>query len=68
LGDGTTNDQFTPTAIVGTLRFEAMSAGTTHTCGLTIDGFLYCWGFGFFGHLGSGAFDDSPIPVRVVDP
>jgi alpha-tubulin suppressor-like RCC1 family protein len=53
-----------PVAVVGGLRFLRVSAGSYHTCGVTTDYRLYCWG-GNGGRLGDGTTDDraSPGPV-----
>ena len=46
LGDGTTDDSWTPKAVVGSVTsWEKISAGGYHTCGLAAaDGTAYCWG------------------------
>jgi Tol biopolymer transport system component/alpha-tubulin suppressor-like RCC1 family protein len=54
LGDGTTNSQLGPVAVVGGLTFQALSAGQSHSCGLTASGSAYCWG------------DGTTSPVAVV--
>ena len=47
------------------LSFRQVSAGYSHTCGLTPDNRAYCWGYNFFGQLGDGTATDrlTPIPV-----
>jgi alpha-tubulin suppressor-like RCC1 family protein len=47
-------------------RLVAISAGNQHSCALSAEGEMYCWGFGRFGQLGHGSFSDSPRPVRVA--
>jgi alpha-tubulin suppressor-like RCC1 family protein len=32
-----------------------VSAGESHSCGVTLEYVLYCWGSGFFGNLGNGS-------------
>jgi hypothetical protein len=44
LGDGTTEDRSTPTAVAGNLQFSQIVAGFAHTCGLALDGSAHCWG------------------------
>jgi alpha-tubulin suppressor-like RCC1 family protein len=68
-----------PVAVVGGLRFRQVSAGDVgisgHTCGVTTDNLVYCWGASFHGQLGNGTstgpetcFGDpcSTRPVAVV--
>ncbi|HEX3759946.1 MAG TPA: hypothetical protein VHW23_14625 [Kofleriaceae bacterium] len=59
LGDGTTNDQIAPVAVVpesGTKlpRFKAIAGGDVHTCALGSDGSVWCWGNNDSGQLGNG--------------
>jgi alpha-tubulin suppressor-like RCC1 family protein len=60
---------FTPVAVETELRFQAISAGVTHTCALTAAGAAYCWGGGYSdgrGILGTGARTQSAQPVAVA--
>jgi alpha-tubulin suppressor-like RCC1 family protein len=50
------------------LKFVGLAAGTGHTCGITDEGFLYCWGDNQRGELGTGNHTPSPVPVRVKEP
>ena len=45
-----------PVAVVGGLRFKQITAGSLVTCGLTMDGVAYCWGYAGQGALGNGNF------------
>jgi alpha-tubulin suppressor-like RCC1 family protein len=60
------------TAVLATaatpLVFIQVSAGGTHSCGVTADNRAYCWGGNGFGELGIGARDevDHPTPVPVT--
>lgn len=40
-------------------------AAQHHTCVLSSDGLMYCWGYNANGQLGSGTNTDSPVPVQV---
>lgn len=67
LGDGTIdNSRLTPTAVVGGLEFLSLTAGGTHTCGLTADAIAYCWGDNFFGEFGDGTVTASASPVLAA--
>lgn len=54
-----------PVAVSGSLRFKTLSAGAAHTCGVTVDGSLYCWGANDRGQLGAGSRDGTSAPVLV---
>src|SRR6266566_4961684 len=55
-------------AVVCTVRFVAVSAGSGHTCATTTRGSAYCWGDNSYGELGDGITDGirSEIPVKVL--
>lgn len=57
-----------PVAVADDLEFAAISAGRDHTCGLSRNGAIYCWGANHAGQLGIGVAGPdafSPTPVRV---
>ncbi len=56
------------TALFTTLRSFASlhPAGYSHSCGLTVAGEAWCWGWNRFGSLGTGSATDSPFPVAVA--
>jgi alpha-tubulin suppressor-like RCC1 family protein len=70
LGDGTTINRFTPTQVVGlTDKVVAISAGGYHTCALTTDGKVKCWGGNDAnggGRLGDGTTTQQSRPVNVI--
>jgi alpha-tubulin suppressor-like RCC1 family protein len=43
-----------------------LGAGAGHTCRLSEDGTVRCWGFNFFGQLGDGTQSDQQTPVSVT--
>ena len=82
LGDGTTTERHTP-AVVKTpdrktypdlppdFTYVQVSAGGWHSLALGSDGYVYSWGWDFYGQLGnntSGYSVYSYVPVRVRDP
>jgi alpha-tubulin suppressor-like RCC1 family protein len=55
-----------PTPVLGELTFQSITAGYSHSCGVTTDAVAYCWGFNGLGGLGDGttAERSTPQPVR----
>jgi alpha-tubulin suppressor-like RCC1 family protein len=51
---GTTPGYAVAWAVAGGLRFLDVTAGDWHTCGITTDNLLYCWGLDDAGQLGTG--------------
>jgi alpha-tubulin suppressor-like RCC1 family protein len=56
-----------PALVSGGLRWKQVSAGDGHSCGVTSDAKLRCWGENLSGQLGDGTTTSSmtPVPVRV---
>ncbi len=50
----------TPVAVAGGLTFASVSAGFATTCGVTISGAAYCWGY-------NGQQPNSLTPIAVAD-
>jgi alpha-tubulin suppressor-like RCC1 family protein len=55
-----------PSPIQGTLRFALVSAGGTHSCGVSNGGAGVCWGGNQTGSLGTGTLIDGSSPVNVA--
>ena len=58
----------TPLPVSGNLTFTELSAGTEHTCGLTAQGVLYCWGNNFTGQLGRTENNNAILPNPTPTP
>jgi alpha-tubulin suppressor-like RCC1 family protein len=82
-GDGTTAVTAVPTRVAGDLRLVGVATGVQdashfanaeaeHTCGITADGRIWCWGHNFYGQLGTGlAYPEqfrSLVPVQALMP
>ena len=66
LGRGTTGaGQSIPRPVSGSPKYIRLAAGANHTCGLTANGVVQCWGYNAFGQLGVKTPDVSPTPVIV---
>ncbi len=57
-----------PVPVAGGLRFKSLAAGNSFTCGVTVQGEIYCWGDNRYGQLGDTKLDESPVPVRISLP
>lgn len=69
LGNGTLASRRTPENVVGlSSGIISIAAGGFHTCALTSNGGVKCWGDNSFGELGNGDTDSDPhpLPVNVV--
>jgi len=65
LGDGFLDSSTTPVAVVGGLRFTAISVSFRFTCALTTSGAGACWGDNSFGQLGNGQLGNGAGPFDV---
>jgi len=69
VGEGTSTSRNTPVAVnVAGAAVAMVSAGSAHTCAVTVAGAAYCWGRNLDGALGAG--DGSPdqrtVPTVVA--
>ena len=69
LGDGTSTDRLSPTAVSQLTDVAAVTAGGIHTCVLRSNGMAYCWGGNTLGQLGIGSISDQEsVPQTVRGP
>jgi alpha-tubulin suppressor-like RCC1 family protein len=67
LGDGTTTSARTPVRVSGLPpNVVKLAAGSAHTCALTADGALWCWGENRLGQLGNGTTTASASPLEIL--
>ena len=55
-----------PRAVSTPLRFSALSAGSRHTCAISTERALYCWGENLRFQTGVQALPFVPVPTRVM--
>lgn len=68
LGRGTSGgSNQTPALLSGGLKFISISTGGNHTCGVTQQHAIYCWGANAKGQLGDGTQTDRAVPTRVAE-
>jgi hypothetical protein len=66
VGDGTTTDRSTPTAVTGVSSLvTAIAIGDTHNCAVFTTGAVVCWGGNQYGQLGDGTVSSHFTPVGV---
>lgn len=56
-----------PGQLFGATPFISVAAGDSHTCALTAEGKVKCWGSNEYGQLGDGTIDQRATPMDVVD-
>lgn len=68
LGDGSRTDRAAPVSVMNMgANAAALALGEVHSCALTVDGGVRCWGDNSVGQLGSGmTIPDRPMPVQVA--
>lgn len=63
----------TPVRVSGSHRWRSVTSGYIHSCGVTTNGMVYCWGDGSNGELGVASIEigkgaKDSIPVHVLFP
>lgn len=58
----------TPVAVIGGLKFDVVSVGSFHACGIATTGYTYCWGSAQYGQTGGGSAGWTPAPALIASP
>jgi alpha-tubulin suppressor-like RCC1 family protein len=67
LGNGTTTNALVPIPVGGIpAPVVAIATGSQHSCAVTEDDTVYCWGLNAYGQLGDGTQTQQLSPVQVV--
>lgn len=66
LGDNSDFLVYEPRVVTGGLTFVDLAAGYNHTCGITVAGQAYCWGWNMNGQLGDNTNTNRNEPTLVV--
>ncbi|MBN2196910.1 MAG: hypothetical protein JW751_29165 [Polyangiaceae bacterium] len=54
-----------PEPVMPALRFRRVALGALHTCAITVDGELYCWGYNEQHQVAPKDEREVPVPARV---
>jgi alpha-tubulin suppressor-like RCC1 family protein len=68
LGIGSRQSLSTPARVAfhtGT-RISEIATGAFHACGIANDSQLYCWGYNWYGQLGTDSFTHQNTPFRLA--
>jgi alpha-tubulin suppressor-like RCC1 family protein len=68
VGDGTTTNRSSPTAVSGGGAYRTVVAGLNHACAITTAGPLHCWGLNGSGQLGDGTTTNQSVPSAIALP
>jgi hypothetical protein len=67
LGDTATEQYRYPQQVGDQDDWIDVQAGQNHSCGLRVEGSLWCWGENSFGNLGTGDFTSHSSPFPIGD-
>ncbi|MDB5167906.1 MAG: cell surface receptor domain protein, partial [Candidatus Saccharibacteria bacterium] len=71
LGNNSAVTSYKPVAVdtAGVLASKtvlSIATGGYHTCAVTSDNLMYCWGYNYYGALGNNSTTQSNVPVAVT--
>lgn len=64
-GSATPDTSLVPVHIVSSERFTKLSAGGSHTCGVSVQQLVLCWGLNASGEIGDGSTTNRPFPETI---
>ncbi len=56
-----------PVRVVLPIKARAIAAGEHHTCAITVDSHVHCWGRNQAGQLGTGKLTDAGSPLPIIE-
>jgi alpha-tubulin suppressor-like RCC1 family protein len=62
---GNSSNGHRPVQVARGTRWQSIAGGSMHTCGVQLDGSLWCWGANTDGQLGDGTEEPRRRPTRV---
>ncbi|HSW59626.1 MAG TPA: hypothetical protein VLJ60_02440 [bacterium] len=67
LGTGTEESSLTPVKVEHETetKVRSISCGHRHTCSVSTEGMVLCWGWNHDGQLGNGTYEDSLLPKEI---
>ncbi|WP_344067403.1 hypothetical protein [Nostocoides vanveenii] len=66
LGNGTTSTRYAPVLVAGLGgKAKSVTAGYQHTCAVLTTGIARCWGWNFWGQLGTGSTQSTRVPTTA---
>jgi len=67
LGTGDKENSLTPVKVKydTETKIRSISCGHRHTCSVTTEGIVHCWGWNTSGQLGNGTYEDSLTPKEI---
>jgi alpha-tubulin suppressor-like RCC1 family protein len=66
VGNTLAHDYLWDGPVAGGFTYQAIAAGSDHSCGVTTSGDAVCWGKNQFGQLGDGTNNPTPEPTVVT--
>jgi alpha-tubulin suppressor-like RCC1 family protein len=65
-GEGSSGESTVPVSVIGITTATAIAGGLDHTCAVTADNTVACWGDNVLGQLGNGSTNNEPWAVPAT--